>query len=62
MTKETIVSEWRKGHSRQWLEDKQYADIEFLDRCKGLKKPEIKKLAKHDIEEALLEWWRKYVK
>lgn len=58
MTKERIVELWRMGHSREWLVQQQAIEISFLDRVKGLKKPQVKLVAQSDVEEALLEWWR----
>ena len=59
VNKYEIVNLWRSGHSQDWIANQQYEVIINLDRCKGMKKPEIKKRAKLDIEEALIEWWRK---
>jgi uncharacterized protein (DUF924 family) len=58
MKKTQIVDYWLHGYSQDWLAKQQYEDIIFSDRCKDMKKPEIKKQAKLDIEEALIEWWR----
>lgn len=62
MEKRAIVNQWLAGHTRDWLEQQQFNDIIYLDRCKGLKKPEIKRLARRDVEEALLDWWREQAK
>lgn len=59
MTRETIVELWRQGHSKEWLINKQNEEIMALGRADGLKKYEIKRKAQSDIEEALLDWWRK---
>jgi len=56
--KATIIEEWLKGHSQEWLQEKHIIDIANTDRCKDMKKNEIKLLAKKDVEEALIDWWR----
>ena len=59
MTKERMVELWRMGHTKEWLVQQQNLEIQNLDRVRGLNKKQIRTMAQLDVEDALLEWWRK---
>ena len=60
MIYETIIHNWRIGHSKNWLVEEEYKELMNKYRNSGMKisAKEIKYLAKKNIEEALLRWWK----
>lgn len=62
MTKERIVNLWLKGYSKERLFKEQESDISLRDDVRGKKKKEIKYIAQSEVEQALLDWWRRQTK
>lgn len=58
MTAETIVQRWLDGHSREWLIKEEEKSLKYQVKTREDKK-NIAWQAKHNVEEALLGWWRK---
>lgn len=59
MTKQRIVELWLKGYTKEYLMREQAKDLKYSDEGKGKKAVEIKYMAQSDVEQALLNWWRK---
>ena len=60
MNYETIIHNWRIGHSKNWLVEKEYKELmnNYKNGRMKIKAKEVKYLAKKNIEEALLRWWK----
>lgn len=65
MEYETIIREFKSGHSKKWLIDEEYKSLIWLKKNRGMfkysKAKEIKDKASQNIEEALLKWWKEEI-
>lgn len=60
MREEDIVRNWREGHSRKWLIDKELKDLKPFATTKE-QRANLSWQAQHNVEEALIKWYRREV-
>lgn len=61
MKYETIILNWKQGHSKKWLVEEEYKSLLWQKKQRKIKASDLREESKRNIEEALLTWWREEI-